>query len=150
MTSASLSLSRATEKIGGAVFFEMHSVPERVSQTRLRRFSTVGLARDPATIFVYLTFAVTGMTFFLGHSQLRRLECLNGVHSGDVHKAQLRAFRNDFLLGCSGLDDGTSSLSLDVKSVWSAVGWQSESVIARWQRCAAPVSLKWQRELAVE
>src|SRR5260370_14290572 len=65
MASASLSLSLPIEETGGAAFFEMHSVLERASQFRLRRFSTVGLARDPITNFLHLAFAVTCMTFFL-------------------------------------------------------------------------------------
>ena len=65
MTSASLSLSLAIDEISGAAFFEMHSVSERVSQFKLRRFSTVVLARDPTTIFLHLAFAVTGITSFL-------------------------------------------------------------------------------------
>jgi len=43
----------------------MHCVLERASQFRLRRFSTVGLAKDPTTIFLPLAFAVTCMTSFL-------------------------------------------------------------------------------------
>jgi hypothetical protein len=61
MTSASL----ATEETGGVALFEMHSAEERLSETALRRFSTVGLASDPTTIFVHLAFAMTGMTSFL-------------------------------------------------------------------------------------
>jgi len=65
MASASLSSSLAIVETDGAAFFEMHSVLERASQFRLRRFSTVGLAKDPTTIFLPLAFAVTCMTSFL-------------------------------------------------------------------------------------
>jgi len=49
----------------GAAFFEMHSLLERASEFRLRRFSTVGLARDSTTIFLHLAFALACMTSLL-------------------------------------------------------------------------------------
>src|SRR5260370_7776254 len=79
MASASLSLSLAIGETGGATFFEIHSVLERASQFRLRRFSIVGLARDPTTILLNLAFAVACMTFFLIDPQrgLRWMFCFH-------------------------------------------------------------------------
>src|SRR5713101_7540976 len=69
MASASLTLSPAVGETGGAAFFKMHFVLGRASQFRLRRFSTVGLARDEATVCPHLTVAVICMTFFLSDPQ---------------------------------------------------------------------------------
>jgi hypothetical protein len=67
----------AIVETGGAAFFRMLSVLERAFQFGLRRFSTVGLARDPTTIFLHLAFAVTCMTSFLSDPQsgLRWMFC---------------------------------------------------------------------------
>src|SRR6266478_7453156 len=79
MASAWLSLSLAIGETGGAAFFEMLSVLRRASQFRLRRFPTVGLTRDPTTIFLHLALAVTCMTFFLSDPQcgLRWMFCFH-------------------------------------------------------------------------
>src|SRR6266481_6115259 len=69
MASASITLSVAIVETCGAAFFEMHSLLERASQFRLRRFSIVGLARDPTTIFLHPAFAVACMTSFLSDPQ---------------------------------------------------------------------------------
>src|SRR5258708_8354010 len=66
MTSALLRLSLAAEETCGTALFGMHSLPGRVSHTRLRRFPSVDFARDPTTISVHLAFAVTNVTSFLG------------------------------------------------------------------------------------
>src|SRR5580693_9458041 len=92
--------------------------------------------------FLMLGVLLFGRPVGKGHSKLGRLECLNGMHIGDLYDVQLRAFRNHSLLGCISLDDGASFLSLDVKPIRSAVGWQSESVIAGRQCCVSPLSLK--------
>jgi hypothetical protein len=65
MTSASLRPSLGAEETCGTALFGMHSVPGRVFQTRLRRFPAVDFAGDPTAIFVHMTCAVTGMTYFL-------------------------------------------------------------------------------------
>src|ERR1700680_836197 len=79
MASASITLSVAIVETGGAAFFEMHSLLERASQFRLRRFSTVGRARDRTTIFLHLAFAVTCMISFLSDRQcgLRWMFCFH-------------------------------------------------------------------------
>jgi hypothetical protein len=53
------------EATSGLALFERHSVPERLSQSRLRRVFTMGLASDPTTILLRVRFAVTAMAYFL-------------------------------------------------------------------------------------
>src|SRR5580704_5224942 len=65
MASASISLSLATREARGAALFEMHSVLGSASDFRLRRFSTVGVARGATTIFRHRAFAVACIASFL-------------------------------------------------------------------------------------
>src|SRR5580700_3213414 len=83
MASASLSSSLPIGETAGAAFFEMHSVLERASQIRLRRFATVGLAGAPTTSFLAPAFAVTCMTSFLSDPQrgLRSKFCFHSLSS---------------------------------------------------------------------
>src|SRR5580704_4169628 len=134
IASASLSSPLPTRKTGGAAFFGMHSVLECASRFGLRRFCTVGLARDTTTGVLPPAFAVTCMAFFLATrsvnrdgspvltglcrwcrlwrrllmgflmshvllrgrrvdkslSNLRRIECFDGLRICDVHRIQLR------------------------------------------------------------
>jgi hypothetical protein len=64
MASASLNLSHAPGKAGGAAFGTLHSVFRRVSRLQLRRFSgpEIGLDSEATRRFLNLALAVTGMT----------------------------------------------------------------------------------------
>jgi hypothetical protein len=65
MASASFKLSLALGETGGAAFVTLHSVLERLSRLKLRRFSGVGLGSEAIAKSLNLAFAITGMTFSL-------------------------------------------------------------------------------------
>src|SRR5258705_11419406 len=75
MASASFKLSLALGETGGAGFAALHSVSERRSSLKLRRFSGVGLGSEATAKFLNLAFAVTGMTFSLATRRVNLDEC---------------------------------------------------------------------------
>src|SRR5258707_2227549 len=75
MASASFKLSLALGETGGAGFGALHSVSERRSSLKLRRFSAAGLGSEATAKFLNLALAVTGMTSSLATRRVNLDEC---------------------------------------------------------------------------